>query len=345
MTTVPSETLNDKYLRLWGIPLISLSSLLALMQFYFAGRWDLFGWYFVVSIFYTAITWEICRWILKRIRQRIPGLENTRKRLVVSAVLFLAVASVGNLFVKLVLLQFGLKPPTMANKSFIEWWLINMPSVVFFVLLLSCIYEAIYFFNQYKFLRHKAQQLRKQQGQQQLEALKTRVNPHFLFNSLTTLSALIGEDPRQAEEFVDELSRVYRYLLKAGRQSAATLGEELQFAASYAFLLKSRFEEGFFSFNIVKNERRSDFLEHHIPLLTLQYALDYFVRTQNTPLHIKASIQETLLVVSCLNQPKALSFEVDDNDWRLLENNGAYQEIQAGLLILYIPFTTEAQQK
>lgn len=116
-----------------------------------------------------------------------------------------------------------------------------------FWLSLSSIYEAIYFFDQYKIARQKAEQLQTNQAQQKLDALKSRVNPHFLFNSLTTLSALIGEDPRRAEQFVDELSKVYRYLLRAGRQPLATLAEELQFAQSYSFLLKNRFEAGAFT--------------------------------------------------------------------------------------------------
>ncbi|MBC7776023.1 MAG: histidine kinase [Phycisphaerae bacterium] len=349
MTTVFSDKLNDKYLRLWGIPLISLSGLLALMRFYFEGRWDLFGWYFLGSVIYTTFTWEICRWILKRVRRRIPGLEYTKQRLVLTFIFFMLVAGIGNVFVKLTFLHFGLKPPSMANKSFFEWWLINFPSILFFVLLLSCIYEAIYFFDQYKFLRQKAQLLRKQQAQQQLDALKTRVNPHFLFNSLTTLSALIGEDPQRAEHFVDELSKVYRYLLKAGRQSTAALGEELQFAASYSFLLKSRFEEGAFTFSDGRSDskasRPSESLDRNIPLLTLQYALDYLVRTQNTPLHIQIYALENQLRIACENHPKTLSFDVDDNDWRQLESNGAQQEIQEGQLAILIPFTPDPLKK
>jgi two-component system LytT family sensor kinase len=59
--------------------------------------------------------------------------------------------------------------------------------------------------------------------QSQLDVLKQQVNPHFLFNSLNSLSSLISEDPKQAELFVDKLSGVYRYVLRANDQHLTTL--------------------------------------------------------------------------------------------------------------------------
>lgn len=336
-----AHPLNDKLLRLWGIPLISLSGLLSLMQFFFQGRWDLFGKYLIASLIYTWATWEMCRLILLEVRRRIPGLEHTVKRLVLTMLYFLVVAGLGNMVVKAILNHLNLRPPTMVNKPFFEWWLLNMPNILFFVLLLSSIYEAIYFFEQYKTALRKAKQLKNQQAQQNLDALKTRVNPHFLFNSLTTLSALISEDAPRAEQFVDELSKVYRYLLRAGRQAITTLGGELQFAESYSFLLKNRFEEGAFSLNKSGDGWTSATdLDRTIPVLTFQNALDYLVRTQNVPLHIQVDTLGNHLRIACDNHPKTLSFDASDNDWRQLERNGAVQVVQSGQLSVFIPLTS-----
>ena len=60
----------------------------------------------------------------------------------------------------------------------------------------------------------EAENLKKENLQSQLEGLKGQVNPHFLFNSLNSLSSLISEDPEKAEKFLDEMSKVYRYLLR-----------------------------------------------------------------------------------------------------------------------------------
>lgn len=331
--------LNDKYLRLWGVPLISLSGLLSLMQFFFHDRWDLFWKYLLASFVYTWITWELCRIVLIRIRRKIPGLQQTAKRLLVTMFFFLIIAGLGNVVVKVILYHLGLKPPSMLNKSFFEWWLLNMPNIVFFVILLSSIYESIYFFSQYKRTIQKAEQLKKQQAQQRLDALKSRVNPHFLFNSLTTLSALISEDAHRAELFVDELSKVYRYLLRAGRQTMAGLGEELQFAESYVFLLKNRFEAGAFSFSNYISRDLESTQTINIPVLTFQNALDYLVRTQNAPLHILVDRLDKHLLISCQNQPKAVAFDANANDWNQLAAQDATLQILDGQLTIQIPIT------
>lgn len=78
----------------------------------------------------------------------------------------------------------------------------------------------------------------------QLRALQAQVNPHFLFNSLNSLSSLIDENPSQASEFVDELSLVYRYLLRANDQPLTSLSNELDFIRSYFRLLKTRYGNG-----------------------------------------------------------------------------------------------------
>lgn len=347
--SIPVGKLDDKYLRLVGIPLVVLAGLLSLMQFYFQGRWDLFWKYVMASLIYATITWESCRWVLIKVRYRIPGLGNTGKRLVLSMIVFLFIAGLGNVVVKWVLQQLNLRPPSMAHRSFFDWWMLNMPSVLFFVVLLSIVYEAIFFFEQYKFSFQKAQQLKKQQARQQLDALKNRVNPHFLFNSLTTLSALIHDDAPKAERFVDELSRVYRYLLRSGAQRQASLGEEMQFARSYTFLLKNRFETGAFSFqapqllseaNSAPPPEAALFQNRNIPVLTLQNAIDYLVRTQNAPLNIRVEAQETRLCIACEHQPKTLAFDLADQDWRQLADNGAQQTTTAGQLQIMVPFQT-----
>jgi hypothetical protein len=115
------------------------------------------------------------------------------------------------------------------------------------------------------------------------------------------------------------------------------LKEELQFVESYAFLLKNRFEPGAFSLNIQAGPGIK--AEQELPTLALQNALDYLVRTQNAPLHLRISTTATHLEVCCNYQPKALSFTAQDYDWRQLESQAATQEVQDGALKIAIPFT------
>lgn len=338
--------LNDKHLRIWGIPVMVVAVLLLQMPFYFPGRWDLFFRYAVVSVAFTVLMWEIARVIVVRFRQRLPGLDQTKQRIAWQFCTFCVQLGIGQWLLTKMVIRLGW---SISEEPFLKVWLINFAYSLFFIVLIVGIYEAIYFFGQYKSTLQKAEYLKKQQAQQRFDALKTRVNPHFLFNSLTTLSALIGEDAPRAERFVDELSRVYRYLLKAGRHPVVTLGEELQFAESYAFLLKNRFEDGAFSLvtklasGLDTSPEPQYLLEReslsYLPALSIQHCLDYFVRTQHLPLHIEVVAFEKHLLVTSPNRPKSLSFDASDNDWRQLAAVGAWTEAQHGRLEIKIPFT------
>jgi two-component system, LytTR family, sensor kinase len=77
----------------------------------------------------------------------------------------------------------------------------------------------------------------------QSETLKNQVNPHFLFNSLNTLSSLIPVDPEKAEAFTYKLSAIYRYILENREVELVPLEQEIGFVRDYYFLQKIRDEE------------------------------------------------------------------------------------------------------
>ncbi len=334
MTNTAANNLNDKHLRRWGLPLAVMAWTFMQMPFLYPGRWDLFWENSLSNIIFTAILWEIVRTVIMRQRQRFPGVTNTRQR--IARIAFWVV--VVDLPAQAVQLWANDRLGIVLQPRFtLQNWAANVGLSLLFILTIAPIYEVIYFFGEYKNKVIYAEQLKKQQAQQRLDTLKTRVNPHFLFNSLTTLSALIGEDAPKAERFVDELSKVYRYLLRAARQPLATLGEEFQFADSYAFLLKNRFEEGAFSLSTTTPpDPRS--LDQTLPTLTLQNALDYLVRTQNLPLKIEVKLLEKQLQIACGHLPKTIAFDVPDNDWRQLEAHGALAEARHGRMEIHIPF-------
>lgn len=343
MYSNPVNRLNDKYLRLYGIPISVMALLLVQMPFYFPDRWDLLWKYAVVSIFFTGSMWEISRIVLIHVRNNFPSLAQTKQRISWMFLLFTIQLGIGQALITQTVISMGLA--AVSSFSFVQIWLINFTCSLFFIVVISSVYEAIYFFEQYRNALQKSEHLKKQQVLQRLEALKTRVNPHFLFNALTTLSALIGEDAPRAERFVDELSKVYRYLLRAGRQPMVTLGEELQFADSYVFLLQNRFEAGAFSFKDncrgnSKSPGQYEPLDHTLPALVFQNALDYFVRTQNLPLHIQANIHGNELQITGKYQPKNRSIDVSYHDWAQLELLGTRQEVISDQLVVFIPLTS-----
>ena len=136
------------------------------------------------------------------------------------------------------------------------------------------------------------QQLEQEKTQVQLRALQAQINPHFLFNSLNSLSSLIDDDPERAGQFVNELSVVYRYLLRANQVTGVaateqdqnhlltTLASELAFIESYYHLLRTRYGTGL---NLVVSVD-SRFQHQLLPPLTLQLLVENAVKHNVTSL-------------------------------------------------------------
>ncbi|GAB2685295.1 hypothetical protein GCM10027037_03470 [Mucilaginibacter koreensis] len=147
-------------------------------------------------------------------------------------------------------------------------------------------HEGLFTFDQWKKSLVETERLKKSYVQSQLDSLKNQVNPHFLFNSLNCLSSLISSDPERASEFLDEMSKVYRYLLRSNESELISLQAELQFLHSYFHLLKTRYGNGI-ELDIAIEDEHLDYL---IPPLTLQLLLENAVKhnviLKDQPLHI-----------------------------------------------------------
>lgn len=133
----------------------------------------------------------------------------------------------------------------------------------------------------------RTQQLENENLQARFSALKSQVNPHFLFNSLSILSSLVHVDADLSEQFIDHLSRAYRYTLEQREHDLVPLGTELDFIRAYTFLLKIRFEDKFDVQVAVPEASRQAF---RIAPLTLQLLVENAVK------HNTMSQQEPLLV-------------------------------------------------
>ncbi len=154
------------------------------------------------------------------------------------------------------------------------------------------------------------QRMQQEKTDMQMRALQSQINPHFLFNGLNTLSSLIDENPIQAGEFVDELSKVYRYLLRSNENELTTLSVELRFINSYFHLLKTRFGHSV-SLDIQVDETYNQSL---LPPLTLQLLVENAVKHNvviaQKPLLIRIrTTAEKLLIVENTLQRKTLRVE------------------------------------
>jgi two-component system LytT family sensor kinase len=85
-------------------------------------------------------------------------------------------------------------------------------------------------------------ELREITARAQMRALQAQINPHFLFNTLNTLAALIDSNPEKAEHVTEDLADVFRYALDSTRKERVTLDDEVKFLESYLAIEKARFD-------------------------------------------------------------------------------------------------------
>lgn len=130
-------------------------------------------------------------------------------------------------------------------------WIASHPQTVLklgvILLILNLLYTVVYFavFSYQLYSRGQIEpiQIERQRIELQLQALKSQLGPHFLFNGLNTIANLIVKDAEKAETFIRQLAQLYQYTLGSYRKEWVTVREELAFVDAYLFLLKTRFEE------------------------------------------------------------------------------------------------------
>lgn len=110
------------------------------------------------------------------------------------------------------------------------------------------------------------ERLRAMATEAELKALKAQIDPHFLFNTLNTIAALIHSEPAQAEATVERLAGMFRYVLAGSERGSVPLGEELAFVDDYLKIEQARFGERL----RVTREIAPDVLEVPVPSLILQ---------------------------------------------------------------------------
>jgi two-component system LytT family sensor kinase len=147
-------------------------------------------------------------------------------------------------------------------------------------------------------LQLQTERLQKEAVQAQFDALKNQVSPHFLFNSLSILSSLVEIDTKLSVQFINRLSKAYRYILDQRDNEQVSLKTELDFIESYTFLLNIRFDD---RLKVVINVPEAARTRYQIAPLTLQLLVENAVKhnqmSDEDPLTVTiALVGETLRV-------------------------------------------------
>ena len=171
---------------------------------------------------------------------------------------------------------------------------------------LLTIYMMIFTFDSYyhSSVKSKEDQLQLEKLKQentlaQYLNLKSQIEPHFLFNSLSVLSSLIYTDANLASDFTLRLSRILRYVIEKNEFLLVSLSEEITFIENYLFLIQTRFEEGILFENTLE-KKVINFC--YIPPASLQLLIENAIKhnkfTADNPLRIKLFNDEERMIVS-----------------------------------------------
>jgi hypothetical protein len=179
-------------------------------------------------------------------------------------------------------------------------------------LFVNCVFVAIAFFKSWRQTLQEKEELKRERISAEFATLKNQINPHFLFNSLNTLTSLIEENPATATDFVQKLSSVYRYVLTQKDKELSPLNEELTFVQSYIYLNQIRFGNNLRTH--IHIEPR--FLKYRIVTLSLQMLIENCIKhniiSTAKPLTIYIGINNNKLFVRNNLQTKTV-FTNDSN--------------------------------
>lgn len=180
------------------------------------------------------------------------------------------------------------------------------PNMIWWTILYGCVMSTVITFinegmanwEKWKNSLSESEKLNNAYQRSKLLGLKGQINPHFLFNCFNTLSGLIEEDEEDAEKFLDEMTKVHRYLLRGDDEFLVPLLDEMKFASSYLYLTKARFGN---AINIIVDLPK-ELLHQRIPPLSMQVLLENIIYanalSKKEPLTIHITHQDNKLVIT-----------------------------------------------
>jgi sensor histidine kinase YesM len=179
----------------------------------------------------------------------------------------------------------------------------NLSMEIFVTILITyfitAVHESVFFYQQWKYNFSRSVRLEKDNIEAKYEALRAQINPHFLFNSLNSLTNMVQEN-KPVVDYIQNLSALLRYMMKSGERELVLLSEELDITMNYINLQLMRFTGSL----VIKVVVPQELLNHAVPPLVLQMLI------------------ENSLKHNIISREKPLSVEViADNDSITVINN------------------------
>jgi two-component system, LytTR family, sensor kinase len=272
----------ELYSFLISMPLIAVAwNLILYKEKFFT---DLRVWYISFPLIFVI---GIASWLSHvqysyNIERRYPALNQTKQRITGKVLIFIFVMMPSVLLIFVLYDYLGILGYKLQLNDLPKGLYVGLAVNMIF----ETMYEADYTFTKLKESAAEKETMQELSLQTEFDTLKNQVNPHFLFNCFNTLSSLITVDKGKAEQFLNELSKVYRYLLRNNEEGMSTVENEIKFIHSYFQLLQTRHGQAV-QLNIQIDKRYEPYL---LPSLSLQLLVENVVKhnalSKNKPLVI-----------------------------------------------------------
>ncbi len=300
------------------------------------------------SILYFWIVQSLFGFSARTVKKRYPDENSLFRRI---AILLPLLFLMNVLLVQFLFLFFESFPFMVCRpRSEMMWAVITF--VCFAGLVIAIIGEAASGWEKWKNSIIETEQLKYTYQKTKLLGLKGQVNPHFLFNCFNTLSSLIGEDEAAADKFLNEMTRVHRYMLRGDDEQLVSLRDELDFARSYLYLINERFGSAI-RVSVPGDREVSDYTTY-LPPLTMQVVLENIiysqVATKQRPLLIEISLAGQFLKISHSTNPRLRGGRNDEEEgldnlvqkYILLDQDRVQIRETAGMRTILIPLIKNA---
>ncbi|MBW7914409.1 MAG: histidine kinase [Taibaiella sp.] len=261
-----------------------------------------FGWWHIPLLAYQVLVftgfWHLIKYINNRLNNWYPFERGPLKRMALQNLVTLMAISpfaLGGLYFAQDYL------PDFVNEQFQATMLLMFVVVIF---MFNFAFYSFHFFGNWQVtvqdkadLEIQAAELEREKSELQYHHLKNQVNPHYLFNMLTSLDGLVHTNPELASDFIRHMAKVYRYVLQHKESEVVNVEEELEFIEHYIQLLHIRYGSGLvIDINISEEARGGG-----IVMITLQMLIDNAIKhniiQQSEPLSITIMDEGDYIVV------------------------------------------------
>jgi len=241
---------------------------------------------FLMSIVITVFVWEGNLRIDTLMNEKYPWVERPGKRLLIHMALSL-VYSVLAIYLPMVAFNRFICDIPSENRSAIIY--ISIIVGLLITLIILAIEISTQFFHNWKSSLVEVEKYKTESALAQLQNFKNQIDPHFLFNNMSILSSLVYKDTDKAVDFINQLSKVYRYILDNRGNELVTLESELAFVKSYTYLLEIRFDKSI----IFKFDIADELLKRNILPMALQMLIENAIKHNEVSVDFPLTISIT----------------------------------------------------